>query len=204
MEKDLYRIMKEIIEKKGKDNTMDVKYIGKVTEYQKDGDIDIKVVRDVYMIIEEMEDGTLIQKFYDENMNFFGGKNKEGKLIPSQNEMEKNPNLLEQIEKLNLAAGISLNEIEKQINVISKKIGVKKNEVLAMTEINLEQKIGEKEKNKEEQKIILEDDEDNKEEDKEEIIKDNENILKNVNVKQEIDLDKKIDDRYTLRRNFRC
>ena len=63
MEKDLYRKLKEIIEKKGKDSTRDVKYMGKVTEHQKDGDVD----RDVYMIIEEMQDGTLIQKFYDEN-----------------------------------------------------------------------------------------------------------------------------------------
>jgi len=202
MEKDLYRIMQGILKEKGTKSTKDIRYMGTITQIEKVGDVDTKTVKDIFMIIEELEDGTTIQKFYDENGNFVGGRNKEGKLLPAQNLIEKDVDYLDQIEDLEEKPGISLSEIEGKLEKIAKKLGIKKEDIIAMSEVSLEQKIDENKKEKEEdKKLTLEDDTEKKEteeKDEKEKTEQNKRILEKMNAKQEIDLDKKIDDRHTL------
>ena len=206
MEKDLYKIMNDILQEKKTQNTQDIKYIGTIEYIQKDNGIEIEKVKDVFMMVEKLEDGSTIKKFYDENKNYIAGTNKEGKMFPAESQMYKENDYLKQIEELQNEPGISLNEIKNDLEEISKIIGVKKEEIMQMTQIDLEQEIQQKIQEKEEPQIQLKE-KDEKEEDvqrdEKEIKEQNKKSLEKIQSKQEIDLDKKIDNKNTLRRCLR-
>ena len=197
MERDLYRIMKDIYEKENKYaiefdkfEVEDIEFIGTIETIQKINDIDTKVVKDIFKVIEKTkEDGSIVVNYYDGEMNFLGGKNRDGKMYPSEETIEKDIDIIKQIENLENAPGISFNELDEKLEEIAKEIGISKEELIA-SPVDLNQKIR---KEKEDDEIVLEED---KEKDKED--NKNEDQLDKIKAKQEIDLNKKVDDRHTL------
>lgn len=205
MDKDLYKIMKEIYQKedsyaleKGKFLVKDVEHIGSIELNEKINDVDTKTVKDIFKVIEEMEDGSIVENYYDEQINFVAGRDKNGRMCLDQQAKFKDTNILEQIEDLREQPGLSLNQIENELEAISKELGISMEEVLAMSVIDLDQEIGNEKQQNQEQKQKLTLDEDEKEENKEEQIEKNEKALNNISSKQEIDMDKKVDDIHTL------
>lgn len=145
----------------------------------------MQVTKDIFVLTDEMPDGSVVQKFYDSDKNFIAGMDKDGKVYPSAEFANEDLSFLGELQ--NLSNGPSLNELDEKLETISKKLGISKNDVLSMSETDLEKSIGEKGN----AQLSLDND---KEEDKEQ----NADILDNISSKQETDLNNKIDDRHTL------
>ena len=208
MDKDLYQIM-EKIEEKEKENAeqykkfsvVDVIHKGKIKTIEEVNGQEIEVEKDIFEVIEKMlEDETITINYYDENINYIAGRDKDGKLYASKNPIVKDINFDKKIEDLKNNKGISLNEVKEELETIAKYLGIEKEQILAMSQYDLDQPIESKEVS--DDKIKLNDDqekkEDNGKEEQEEIKEQNEEALKNINAKQEIDADKKVDDIHTL------
>lgn len=208
MDKDLYQIMQKIREKEEENaekykkfKVEDVIYKGTIKTIEEVNGVDTEVEKDIFEVIETMlSDGSIVKNYYDENIHYIAGCDKNGQMYPSKNPIVKDININNKIEELGNTSTLSLNEIDKTLEVIAQELGIKKEEVL-LSQIDLEQKIGEKQK--EEDRIILKSEEEKEDEEKDEKSeKDekekNQKALEKVNTKQEIDLDQKVDHRHTL------
>lgn len=87
--------------------------------------------------------------------------------------------------------GLSLNEMDRSLDEVAKKLGITKDQIRNMSETDLDNALDEKDNEKLD---LSEDDRQNDEKQDEQ----NKDVLENLNAKQEINLDKKIDDRHTL------
>lgn len=190
MDKNLYEIMQEILKEKGS-NKSDIKYLGAIYTEENDVNGKVKVGKDIFVLIDVMPDGSLIKKYYDENKNFLAGRSSDGELFPSREFSNEDIGFLSEIDSIDETQGISLNEIDNNLEKISKKLGISKSDIFSMSEVELDQIIKESSIG-----LTLSDDESflSKEERK----KQNEIALDNINSKQEINLDKKVDNRYSL------
>lgn len=188
MDKDLYEMMQEILETKKTNFTEDIRYLGTVTSDEHTPTGTVQVTRDIFMLIDQMPDGTAVQKFYDGDGNFVAGSsNLDGKIYPSAKFAEEDLSFMGQLENLSKSQGISLNELDNNLERVAKALGISKEDILAMSSVSLEQKISEKKK----PKLLLDEEE-------EEQASANADILANVSSKQEIDLNQKVDDDHTL------
>lgn len=192
MDKNLYQIMQEILEEKKTDFTKDIEFLGSITSEEIQASGKVGVTRDIFMLIDEMPDGTVVKKFYDNDKNFIAGCDKDGKIYPGAEFSSSDLSFLGQLENLTQVQGISLTEMDEHLERVAKAIGVSKKDVLSMSEIDLEQKVKEKESP---QLSLSEDDE---EKSREEQTKSNKDALDNISSKQEVKLDNKIDNRHTL------
>lgn len=132
-----------------------------------------------------MPDGSVVQKFYDGDKNFIAGIDKDGKIYPSMEFANEDLSFLGQLE--NISNGPSLNELDEKLEILSKELGIPKEDVLSMSETDLDKAVGE------EGDSVLSldnDDEEHKEQ--------NKNALDNISSKQETDLNNKVDDKHTL------
>lgn len=193
MDKSLYEVMQEIIEEKKTDFTKDVSYLGTLTSDENTSTGNIKVTRDVFMLIDEMPDGTIVKKYYDENKNFIAGSDKDGKIFPSAEFAEEDLSFMGQLEDLSRSDGLTLTEFDDRLEKIAKELGISKEDILSMSEASLEQKVEEKES----AGLTLDEDEKNLA-NAEEVKKRNDTILENISSKQETNLDNEVTDRYTL------
>lgn len=188
MDKDLYELMQKILEEKKTNFTEDISYLGTVTSDEHSPTSTVQVTRDIFMIIDQMPDGTSVQKFYDGDGDFIAGtSNLDGKIYPSAQFAEEDLSFMGQLEDLSKTQGLSLKELDTNLERVAKALGISKKDIFAMSVVSLEQKVSEK-KNP---KIVL-----GKDEEEQSHI--NENILANVSSKQEIDLSQKVDDDHTL------
>lgn len=193
MDKDLYDIMQKIKAEKSSDNTLDVKYLGTISKDEYSSNGVVRVTKDVIAMIDVTPEGQTIIKYYDENQNLIAGRGLDGELFPSQDYMSDDLGFLSEIDSLDETEGISLTELDNELSEISKKLGISKSDIIKMSKAELDEVIAERET----ETIDVSDDvlpglideEKNKQ---------NEAALKNLNSKQEIDLNKKIDDRLTL------
>ena len=226
MDKDLYRIMQKIREKEEENaekykkfKVYDVVHKGKIKTIEVVNGVDTEVEKDIFEVIEIMlkdekdadkknkkeadkkdekdADNTVIVKnYYDENINYLAGCDKDGQMYPAKEPIAKDIDLNRKIEEIAKAPGLSLNEIDKVLEKLAKELGVEKEEVL-LSQIDLEQKIGQKENEKDDKKLKLNEAE-NEKEDSDEQIKSNENVLKNINTKTEINANQRVDNRHTI------
>ncbi len=192
MDKSLYETMQEILEKKKSDFTKDIEFLGSITSNENTSTGNVGVTKDIFMIIDEMPDGNIFKKFYDNDKNFIAGCDKDGKIYPADAFAASDLSFLGQLENLSKGNGISLAEMDNHLDKIAKAIGVSKKDVLAMSEIDLEQKVQEKSSP---QLSLSEDDE---EKSREEQTKSNKDALDNISSKQVVKLDNKVDDKHTL------
>ncbi len=191
MDKSLYEIMQEILEEKKSDFTQDIEYLGTITSNETSAYGNVQVTKDIFMIIDEMPDGTVVQKFYDENKNFIAGRDKDGRIYPSAEFAQDDLSFIGQLEDLSQTQGLSLTEFDTRLEQIAKELGIAKKDILSMSEFDLEQKVADK------SELTLDVREDD-ERDDDEIKKQNAAALENINSKQETKLDNKVTDRYTM------
>ena len=102
MDKSLYEIMQEILEEKKSDFTKDIKYLGSITSDEPSSTGSVKVTKDIFMMIDEMPDGTMVQKFYDNDKNFIGGTDRDGRIYPSPEFAYDDLSFLGQLEDLSM------------------------------------------------------------------------------------------------------
>lgn len=102
MDKSLYEIMQELLAEKKSDFTKDIKYLGTITSDKQTSTGNVATTQDIFMMIDEMPDGTVVQKFYDGDKNFIGGRGKDGKIFPSAEFANEDLSFLGQLEELSM------------------------------------------------------------------------------------------------------
>ena len=134
------------------DKVLDVKYIGEINI---DGDI-----KKIFKLIEQKENSkkelVQIERYYTEDGMFLGGNNLSDsykEIILSEN-MQERDKILEQLEQIENNEILDLNEIEQErLTEIAKALGIEKEDIKRVDEINLETKEKDKEKDEEEKEI---------------------------------------------------
>ena len=186
MDKSLYEIMQEIYAQKKTEFSKDIKLIGTLTSEEDTPNGKVLVTNDVFVIIDEMPDGSTSQKF------IITGLDKDGKIYPAQEIAQDDLSFLAQFQNMNKVEVVSLNELDKQLEKIAKKLGVSKEDIRTMSEVDLGKALDDKGLSKDDL------DKDESQETKQDEKTPDPNILNNVSAKQEIDMNTKVDDRYTL------
>ena len=156
----------------------------------------------VYTLIDVDLDSNPIIKFYDQNNSFLGIRDEEGRAIPTMRYSNENLGFLHEINYIYEKVGPSLEELDRKLEEAAKILGVSKSAVLSMSYLELDQTIEMKNsfktKKTEDDKIKITPDEyDDDEEEQKQEQEQNKDIFNN-NAMEEIDLNTKIDDRYTL------
>ncbi len=173
---------------KGQENktVQNVRYLGTI-EYN-------KLPKQIYLIIEqeEKEDGNIIEieRYYTEDGEFLGGNNKSDQydFIILAKEHQDDKELLESLQKLNKEGELDLNKLEDdRLEEIALALGISKEEIKRMSEIDADKQIEDKEADREE----LEEQEEGKE-----II--SKEKMEKVSAKTEIKTNQKVTDYETM------
>lgn len=173
---------------KGQENktVQNVRYLGTI-EYN-------KLPKQIYLIIEqeEKEDGNIIEieRYYTEDGEFLGGNNKSDQydFIILAKEHQDDKELLESLQKLNKEGELDLNKLEDdRLEEIALALGISKEEIKRMSEIDADKQIEDKETDREE----LEEQEEGKE-----II--SKEKMEKVSAKTEIKTNQKVTDYETM------
>ncbi len=188
MDKSLYELMKEIYEQKKTEFSKDIKLIGTLTSEETSPNGKVLVTNDVFLIIDEMPDGTTSQRFV------ITGLDKDGKIYPAQEIAQDDISFLAQFQNMNKVEVVSLNEFDKQLEKVAKKLGISKEEVRSMSEIDLDKALDDKGLSKDD---LDKDENEGQEANQDEKVPDPE-VLNNIDAKQEIKTNIKVDDKYTL------
>ena len=194
MNSSLYNKMLEL---KGNLQAKDIIYAGTIelNDIDPATNKEFKIIKDIFIPTSDDKDSHIL-KFYDENGELIAADTGNA-IYPSSkyvNIISKGENidalfLLREYATIN---GISLNKTSKELDEISKQLGIPKEEILAISEVSYEDITEENEKDDE--KIHLKED---KKQNKEEIeYKDD--PLKNVSSKQKANLSQKIDGIHSL------
>ena len=163
---------------------IDVKYLGEMEYTSTIDNKEETYKKGVFLLIEQQKDkdGNLIQieRYYDENFEFLGGNNKsDGYNLMLSSKYNKNTDLLDKLNNLDKNGELDLNELEdERLEKIAKQLGIEKEDVDKLAEID-EEKIKEAEEKLEEEEL-----------DKEEIEK--------ISTKAEIETNEKITDKDTM------
>ncbi len=194
MDKNLYEIMNELLEEKKSDFTQDIEFLGTITSNEQSSTGEVAITKDIFAIVDELPDGTIIRKFYDNDKNFIAGCGKDGKLFPSAEFQSDDLSFMGQLQELANQPGLSLKDFEEDLENISKMLGVDKSKILSMSRADMDQVL--EDKNEDKKKLVLDDDKKNV--NQEEAQKQNKDALDSISSKQETKLDNKVTDRYTL------
>jgi len=158
----------------------------------------------IYPFLDMDFDGNLIIKYYDKRGDLLGIRDSEGKLYPSSKYAYEGLDFMKEIDMSCKDFNPNLEEINRRLEKTARELDISKRDVLAMSQIDLDVAIkgkdvesGVRPEEKDSKKIVLEKDEEERQEDAENR-KQNKDALENIQSKQEINLDKKIDNRYTL------
>lgn len=150
----------------------DVIYLGKIEINNQEIEI---------FSISEIENGKEIDKVYTENMECLGVLDEDRGFIPLE-EMLKDDLTIEKLQELSVDEKISLNELEDhELEQIAKELGVKKEDLTNVAEIDLDKDIDAQLKKEEEEQEL-----------------DKEDVKQLTGGKQEIKLNTKVDDKKTL------
>lgn len=196
MDKNLYNTMQELVKQENVISA-DAKYLGAIT-IEKDSPTSgkIKIGKDIFAVTIVLPTGTTLIKYYDENKVCIAGRGVDGELFPTrtaQMEFKDDLGFLSEINEIDETQTYSLSEIDKMLDEVSKILGIDKSEVLSLSQIELDKAI----KNKDSAGIDLSENKEHILENKNQSMQ-NKDVLENLNSKQEIDLSKKFDDRYSL------
>ena len=212
LDPNIYKKMEELkkfvtAKQKGEYKNNDIIFVGSINWIEKDSITgkDFEIKKDIYISVENKSKDDFIFKYYDldnkEKPNLLAVDQGNG-IIPtvknleySMQKRESNLDFKSQIQNLEAKKGISLNQTNEELDKISKQFDMPKDKILAIANVDLDNQVTKKEEekiqlkeNKEKENTL---DENNKENRKE--IKKN-----NPNIKQETDLNQKVNERYTL------
>ncbi len=155
------------------------------------------ITKDIFVVTDEMPDGEVVKKFYDSDKSLIAWSDKDGNLFiqndgriyPLEDFAKDDLSFLGQFRSLSQENGYSLTEYDEHLEKVAKVLGLSREDIKSMSEVDLKDKVGDKA----DPQIDLDD----KNKDTEHTAS-NKNALDSVNSKQEIDLNIKVDDRYTL------
>lgn len=145
-------------------------------------------------MIDTTPNGDVLLKFYDENQSLIAARGADGEIYPSEAFINEDLSFLNEIDDFSIDESLSLEELDQELEEVARVLGVSKSDVLSMSQVELDAVIGEKDVDS----LSLED---NKKLSKEEQSNRNDRnaeALQNMNTRQEINLDKKIDNKLTL------
>lgn len=191
MEQNLYKIMQKLKKQKGQDNT-DVRFLGTIILDKETPSGNIQIAKDIIAMIDVEQDGSTLVKYYDENQNLLAVRGADGELYPSQEFMYDDLGFLSEIDSLSKEQGISFDEIDAELERIAKYLGIDKEKILSMTEVDLDTAL----ENKDNPELDLSSDTQSL--DEEEKKRQNEIAFEKIQAKQEINLDNKVDNKHTL------
>jgi len=192
MEPNLYKIMQELKEQKGTENNSDVRFLGTIVLDKETPNGNIQIAKDIIAITDTMQDGSTATKFYDENQTLLAVRGADGELYPSQEFMYDDLGFLSEIDAISNEQGISFDEIDAELERMSKYLGIDKKDILAMSEVDLDTAL----EDRNNPGLDLSNDDNGLDTDEKK--KQNEAALNSIDVKQEINLDNKVDNRHTL------
>lgn len=200
MEQTLYEHMQNLLREKGSENATDVKYLGVISMEQSTDYGPVTISKDVFAVLDIGPDGSPIIKYYDEKNVLLGGRDANDKFYPSPRYANENIGFLHEIDNIDETKEISLKELDYELEEISKMLGLSKEEVLSMSKVELDSysilkdnisfkpaAAQDKDSGANSNAYEVYDEEEQ-----------NNDFLDQVQAKQEINLDNKIDDRYTL------
>ena len=194
MEKNLYQIMQNIRAQKSSNNTTDVRYLGTISMHENsNASKNVNITKDIIALVDILPDGSMVTKYYDENMTLIAFRGNDGELYPSQEFMYDDLSFLSELDELMEEQSVSLSALDEELERASKLLGIDKSKILSMSDVELSEEISKKG----EDGISLGNDNDSalsQEEQNEQ----NEESLDHINSKQEIDLDNKVDNKNTL------
>lgn len=190
MNKNLYENMHNLLKIKGSDKA-DIKYLGIISVPTDTKTGKAMITKDLFVLIDTFPDGSPLIRYYDESGKLLAGRGDDGMLFVSSGLSNEDIGFLDEIDNIDETQEISLNELDKELDKVSKALGISKDKILSMSKVELDTAIDQSDK----KQLDLSDD---KVLSQNEIDEQNKDVLENLEVKQEIDLDKKIDDRYTL------
>lgn len=187
--RNVYDSLKRINEQKGNE----VKYIGTIVYPETSSTGKISTIHDVFVMNYTDSNGNISEKYYNEDGICLAVRWLNGEILPTSDFEEQDLSFLAQLEMLSNNEQLSLNDLDRDIEKVAKELGISREDIKSMTTMDLEQKVGEKEK--QDEKISLEKDDNQSSVEKSEKNKD---TLEKMNSKQEVDTDKLIDDRHSL------
>lgn len=192
MDKDLYKIMAELSAQKSNDNTIDVKYMGTVSISETGKAGQVQASKDIIAMIDIEPDGAAFIKYFDENQSLIAVRGSDGELMPSAAYRYEDLSFLSEIDQTVEEQGISFKEVNENLERVSRALGIDKSDIISMSEAELNAVIEEKG----DYGLIL----DNKNQDltQSDKLEHNNAVLDSVQGKQEVDLDNKVDNKYTL------
>lgn len=117
-------------------------------------------------------DGSILMKYYDENQTLMAVRREDEELYPSKTFVGEDLSFLSEIKSLDVEQGISLEELDEELEEIAKVLGIDRSKVISMSKAELDVAV----KQKDNVGIELSDDNENNLVD-EEKKKQNENAL---------------------------
>ena len=197
MDRKIYETMQKIYNQKSNDysNTNDVKFIGTMIYNEETPTGRVPTIHDIFVMTFRDKSGNITETFFSDTGKCIGGRGKDGKIYPSAEFAEADLSFLGQLERLSNNQGITFDELDKDLEKLAKELGISKYDIKDMPKIELDQKIGEMNKEQEQDKISLQEEDNGF---SQEQVKQNEDALDRIDSKEEIDMNKLIDDRHSL------
>ena len=110
--------------------------------------------------------------------------------------LKNNTDFLSEINSLDINNELSLNEVNTELDRISKELNISKEQILSIAQVDYD--LNQKNKDKDSDKIKLKNEEEKTNDKKQEKNQNNDVKKKNPNIKQETNLSQKINNKYTL------
>ncbi len=89
-------------------------------------------------MVDTSPDGSLLIKYYDENQTLMAVRREDEELYPSKTFVGKDLSFLNEIDSLDLKQGISLEELDAELDEIAKILGIDRSEVISMSKAELD------------------------------------------------------------------
>ncbi len=201
MDQDLYDLMMEILAEKRSDFTKDIEFVGTVTTTERDSSGNsAQITHDIFKIIDEMPDGSIVKKLYNENKEYlaayksFAGHENDDILLHADSAIIEDSDFMDQLFAKAQHKGFSLDEFHTQI---AKLTGMDKEEIKEIGFSSLAAEIDDNGKKKDEDELTL-DEETLNEDSKSTGNQSTQDILNKSAKVEQIDLNQKFDDRYHL------
>lgn len=201
MNQDLYDLMMEILAEKRTEFTKDIEFAGTVTTTERDSSGNkAQITHDIFKIIDEMPDGSIVKKLYTENKEFltayksFAGHENDDILLHADSSILDDKDFMDQLFAKAQNKGFSLDEFHTQIAELT---GMDKDEIKKVSFNKLDAQVENKDKKKDEDELTLNEDVLNSDE-QNTGNQTTQDILNKSAKAEQIDLNQKFDDRYYL------
>ena len=178
----------------------DIKFAGTIdwTEINPKDGTKIPSKKDIYICKEKDASGNIILKYFDENQKCIAINSGNGIISTKESisyALNNNSDFLSELNNLDINNELSLNDVNNQLNRISEELNISKEQILSIAQVNYD--FIKKNKDENSDKIKLKKDE-NTPHNVQEKSQNNNTKKKRPNIKQETNLNQRINNKYTL------